>query len=257
MADHEHIDDGLASELTQLVDGQLSDDRREALQERIAASPELADRVREQRAVAARLTAAAEGVGAPARLRARVEAGRRPARRRALAWTGALGASVAAAVLALALVLPAGTPAAPSLAQAASVGTLPPNQGAPPPASPTLLAKEQDGVPFPRWGHQFGWVAFGARESKVKGREASTVYYHNPKTDRSAAYTILGGNALDPPKGAPHRTIKGTTFYLAPANGKRVVTWDRGGHTCILQGTAPPPKLFELASWRGNNTIPF
>ena len=257
MADHEHIDDGLASELTLLVDGQLPDDRRAALEERIAASPELADRVREQRAVAARLTAAAEGVGAPGRLRARVQADRRPARRRALAWTGALGASAAAAALVLALVLPAGTPAAPSLAQAASVGTLPPNQGPPPPASLTLLAYTQDGVPFPRWGHQFGWVAVGARQSKVKGREASTVYYYNPKTDRRTAYTILGGKALEPPNGAPHRTIKGTTFYLAPVNGKRVVTWDRAGHTCILQGTAPPPKLFELASWRGNGTLPF
>ena len=257
MADHEQIDDGLASELTLLVDGQLPDDRRAALEERIAASPELADRVREQRAVAARLTAAAEGVGAPGRLRARVQADRRPARRRALAWTGALAASAAAAALVLALVLPAGTPAAPSLAQAASVGTLPPNQGPPPPASPTLLAYTQDGVPFPRWGHQFGWVAVGARQSKVKGREASTVYYYNPKTDRRTAYTILGGKALEPPNGAPHRTIKGTTFYLAPVNGKRVVTWDRAGHTCILQGTAPPPKLFELASWRGNGTLPF
>jgi hypothetical protein len=257
MANHEHIDDGLASELTLLADGHLPADLRAALEERLAASPELADRMRKQRAVAARLSTAAEAVGAPARLRARVEADRRPARRRALAWTGGLAASVAAAALAVALVLPAGTPAAPSLAQAASVGMLPPNQAPPPPASPTLLALDQDGVPFPRWGHQFGWVAVGARESKVKVREASTVYYHNPKTGRSTAYTILGGKALHPPKDAPHRTIKGTTFYLAPVDGKRVVTWDRAGHTCILQGTAPPPKLFELASWRGNGSIPF
>jgi hypothetical protein len=257
MANHEHIDDALASELTLLVDGRLPDDRRAALEERIAQSPGLAAQVREQRAVADRLTATAEGFGAPARLRARVEADRKPARRRAFAWTAALVAPVAAAALLLALILPAGSPAGPSLAQAARVGQLPPTEGPPPPATRTLLRYDQDGVPFPRWGHQFGWVAVGARETKVKGRETATVYYRNPKTGRRSAYTILGGKALDPPKGAPHRNIKGTTFYVAAVNGRHVVTWDRAGHTCILQGTAPAPKLLELASWRGSGTIPF
>ena len=257
MADDDHIDDALASELTLLVDGRLPDDRRAALEERIARSPALAERVREQRAITERLAATAEGVGAPARLRARVDADRKPARRRAFAWTAALVAPVAAAALILALILPGGSPGGPSLAQAASVGQLPPDQPPPPAASPTLLHREQDGVPFPRWGHQFGWVATGARDSTVQGREATTVYYRNPKTGKRAAYTILGGKALDTPKDAPHKTIKGTTFFVAPVKNRHVVTWDRQGHTCILQGTAPTPKLLELASWRGSGSIPF
>ena len=125
MADDDHIDDALASELTLLADGRLPDDRRAALEERIARSPALVERVREQRAITERLAATAEAVGAPARLRARVDADRKPARRRAFAWTAALVAPVAAAALILALIL-LGSPAGPSLAQAASVGELRP-----------------------------------------------------------------------------------------------------------------------------------
>jgi hypothetical protein len=256
MADEDHIDDALASELTLLVDGRLPEARRAALEERIAGSPALAAQVESQRALAVRLETTAASIGAPGRLRARVEADRKPARRRALVWSGALVAPIAAAALIVALILPSG-PGAPSLAQAASVGQLPPNEPPPPPAGRTLLHADQDGVPFPRWNGQFGWVAVGSRKSTVEGRTATTVYYRNPKTNRRTAYTILGGKALDPPKTAPHRDIKGTTFFVAPVGGRHVVTWDRQGHTCILQGTAAAPKLLELASWRGSGSIPF
>jgi hypothetical protein len=253
----EHIDDATASELTLYVDGRLPEERRTALEARIAASPELAAQVEEQRSIAARLDAAAGAVGAPARLRARVEADRRPARRRALAWTGAVAAAAAAAAVVVVLALPSGSPGGPSLAQAARLGELPPTEPAPRPASPSLLDAAQDGVPFPRWRGKFGWVAVGARTAKVDGRTATTVYYRNPKTGRTAAYTIVGGKDLGNPAGAAHRKIKGTDFSLPTFQGGPAVVWERGGHTCILQGTAPQPKLLQLASWRGAGTIPF
>jgi hypothetical protein len=257
MTEHqEHIDDATASELTLYVDGRLPDERRAALEERIATSPELAARVEEQRAIAGLLHTAAGSIGAPARVRARVEADRRPARRRALVWTGAVAATAAAAVLALVLVF-GGSPGGPSVAQAARLGELPPTEPAPRPASPSLLDAAQDGVPFPRWRGKFGWVAVGARTGKVDGRAATTVYYRNPKTGRTTAYTIVGGKALGDPKGAPKRNIKGTDFYLPTLNGNRAVVWERDEHTCILQGTAPQPKLLQLASWRAGGTIPF
>ena len=68
------------AELAALADGSLAPARRAALEARVAASPELADRLAEQeRAVALARSAAAE-VEAPAALRARIE-GQRRARR--------------------------------------------------------------------------------------------------------------------------------------------------------------------------------
>jgi hypothetical protein len=250
------VDERLASELTLYVDGNLPADRRAALEARIAQEPELAAAVREQRAVAERLGALDAEVGAPGPLRARVRALERPARRRALAWAAGLAAAAAAVVLAVVLALPSGA-GGPSLAQAAYLGKLPAAAPAPPPASKTLLRAEQDDVPFPRWRGEFGWKATGERTSEVGGRDATTVYYQNPKTGKKAAYTIVGGAGLSVPDDATARRIKGTTFSVVPLAGRRVVTWERKGHTCVLQGTAPTPKLLELASWRGEGSIPF
>jgi hypothetical protein len=256
----DHIDDALASELAQLVDGRLPADRRAALEDRVSREPWLASRLHEQEAAAERLAAAMAEVRAPASLRARMattgaKRGTPPLRRR---WPLAAGLAAAAAGIAVVLVLVVGgTAGAPSLAEAASLGLRPPDRPAPPPAGATLLRADQDGVPFPRWGAKFGWVAVGERKGTVKGRSATTVYYRNPRTGARAAYTILGGHALKDPEGAPESDIKGTDFYLPTVNGRRIVTWQRQGHTCVLQGTAPALKLLQLASWRGNGTIPF
>jgi hypothetical protein len=255
----DHIDDALASELTLLVDGRLPPDRRNALEDRIAREPWLASKLHEQEAVAERLAATMPEIGAPPRLRAHLAADPTAGLRvggRGWALGAGLAAAAAVVVLLLVLVLP-GSPAAPSLAEAASVGALPPNRPPPAPAGPTLLRAEQDGVPFPRWGAKFGWVAVGERKATVKGRSVTTVHYRNPKTGNTASYTILGGSALADPEGAPEADVKGKDFYLPTVNGRRIVTWRREGHTCVLQGTAPSLKLRQLASWRGGATIPF
>lgn len=88
-------------ELAALADGSLPADRRRALEEQVAASPELAERLAEQqRAVALAQSTAAE-VKAPDHLRARIEARShaRPARapRRAL-LVGVAAAAVVGAV---------------------------------------------------------------------------------------------------------------------------------------------------------------
>src|SRR3954468_24178621 len=92
------VDERLASELTLYVDGNLPDDRRAALEARIATDPELAAAVREQRALVTRLQALGTEVGAPGPLRARVRALQKPARRRAFAWTAGLAAAAAAVI---------------------------------------------------------------------------------------------------------------------------------------------------------------
>jgi len=89
------------AELAALADGSLPADRRGALEERVAASPELFDRLSEQqRAVGLAQSAAAE-VKAPDDLRARIEARRhaRPARApRRVLLAGAAAVTVVGAV---------------------------------------------------------------------------------------------------------------------------------------------------------------
>jgi Anti-sigma-K factor rskA len=96
-------------ELAALADGSLAPDRRAALAARVAASPELAERLAEQqRAVTLAQSAAAE-VEAPAALRARINAQRqvRPARvSRRLVLVPA--AATAIAVLAVAIAIASG-----------------------------------------------------------------------------------------------------------------------------------------------------
>jgi anti-sigma factor RsiW len=95
------------AELAALADGSLAPQRRAAVEARVAASSELADRLAEQeRAVALARSAAAE-VEAPAALRARIEAQRRPRRApvsRRLVLSGAAVAAVLAVAVGLAVV---------------------------------------------------------------------------------------------------------------------------------------------------------
>jgi anti-sigma-K factor RskA len=95
-------------ELAALADGSLEPGRRAALEARVAASPELRDRLAEQqRAVTLAQSAAAE-TEAPASLRARIEARRRAGhapRRRPPLLFGAAAAAATAAALAITLVV--------------------------------------------------------------------------------------------------------------------------------------------------------
>jgi anti-sigma factor RsiW len=94
------------AELAALADGSLAPERRAALEARVAASPQLAERLAEQRRAVALARNAAAEVEAPAGLRARIEAQRgarrAPAGRRLVA-IGAAGAAVLAVALALAV----------------------------------------------------------------------------------------------------------------------------------------------------------
>jgi Anti-sigma-K factor rskA len=98
---HDRTDRELA-ELAALADGSLAPNRQAAVEQRVAASPELADRLAEQERAIALARSAAAGVQAPASLRARIEAQQRERRRPApprLALAGAAAVLVGAVAI--------------------------------------------------------------------------------------------------------------------------------------------------------------
>jgi anti-sigma-K factor RskA len=90
-------------ELAALADGSLPADRRGALEDRVAASPELTARLAEQQRAVALAQSAAADVKAPAGLRARIEADRRAPSARAPRRVLLAGAAAAAVVAAVAI----------------------------------------------------------------------------------------------------------------------------------------------------------
>ena len=204
------------------------------------------------------IQAAVAQTRAPLGLRERIETSReraRPARRR---WT--LGGSLAGAVgaLALAIVLATGGgTAAPTVAAAAQFAQLQPAAAAPAVDSshPSLLKRSVGGVRYPSWQDEFPWKASGVRTDKIDDRNTTTVFYDNPQGAR-IGYTIVDGKALDEPSG--QRSLdQGDEHYVVLRRGDRtIVTWRRGGHTCILSGPSKvsTDKLLALASWSGTAT---
>lgn len=247
-------------ELAALADGSLPASRAGELEARVAQSPELAEQLAEQHRALSLVRGAAAEVGAPPRLRARVEAerGRRRATRRprSFALAGGLAAAAAAAIV-LALTLPSGA-GGPALADAAALATLPATLPAPTASTttPKLLDAAVEDVPFPNWLQTFGWRATGARIDTVGGREATTVFY--AKDGRRIGYTIVAGEPLDVPSGSDRSSREGVELDALGLAGREVVTWQRGGLTCILSGDlVPRAKLLELAAWKGKGAVPF
>jgi anti-sigma factor RsiW len=242
------------ADLSGLADGTIDPDRRAEVEARIAASPELSALYERERRVVEALHQARATERAPERLRARIEAAR-PTRtvvaRRRLGYVGALAGALAAVALALVLALPGGTPGAPSVSDAAALAVRGPTQAppAPDPVRPEAMLHQNVGeVYFPNWGRSLGWRAVGARTDRLRGHEAITVYYQW-REDR-IAYTIVSAPAL--PKPAAHRTwLHGTELRTQTQDGRLVVSWYRGGETCVLSGRGvTADELQKLAAWR-------
>jgi hypothetical protein len=210
------------------------------------------------------VAAAVAETHAPPALRERLAAQQeapRPAprrRRRVFALAGSLGALAAAAAVALAVSV--GGPAAPSVAAAADLAARGPALAPPRPDmhNPVVLRAAVQGVPFPEWDREFRWRAAGARRDELAGRPAVTVFYDRPRAGR-LAYTIVGGEPIGAPDGARAVTVRGTTLWLARRGAQRVVTWERGGHTCVMTAPAamPEARLIDLAAWDAGGSVPF
>ena len=213
-----------------------------------------ADQAQAERGLALIQAAVAE-TRAPLALRERIQADRERGRsgRRRWALGGSLAGAVAAAALALVLATGGGS-AGLSVADAAQFATRGPAAPAPmvDPAHPGLLKRSVGGVTYPSWQDEFPWKASGARVDTVNGRRAVTVFYDNPAGDR-VGYTIVEGSALDEPSGKPALQQGGERYLVLRSANRTIVTWRRGGHTCILSGSPNVPKdrLLALASWSG------
>ena len=98
-------DDDDPVELAALADGTLAPDRRSALEARVAASPELAERLAVQRRAVELMRSAGADVEAPAGLRARIDDRRRGRRAPMRGRVLVIGAAAAAVVVAIGLVI--------------------------------------------------------------------------------------------------------------------------------------------------------
>jgi hypothetical protein len=241
------------ADISALADGTLDPARRDEVQAWIAGSPDLTALYDRERRVVAFL-AVARSERAPASLRARIETSRSSPRvrtRRRLAFGGGVAAALAVVALALAFILPAGAPGAPSVSQAAALAQLGPAGPAPgpdPSAPGVNLGKSIGDLYFPDWTQSFGWRAVGQRTDTINGRQAVTVYYQ--WRQYRIAYTIVAAPALTVPP-AKLRVLDGTALRTLRVNGHLVVTWRRQNHTCVLSGVGvPSSQLQTLAAWR-------
>jgi hypothetical protein len=252
-------DERTLRELTQLADGTLSGDRRTALEERIRSSPELAAALERQRTAVTALRGL--DVPAPAGLRERIEAQRRrpsgTIRLRRFALAGGLAAAAAAAALVAVLVLPTSS-GGPSVVEAAQLSDLPATEASVPvdPSNAKLLAASEEGVPFPNLAGEFGYREAGARSDELDGRGTTTVFYE--RAGKRIGYTIISGEAVDPPEGSAKHELNGVALSSADDGSKQIVTWLRDGRTCVLSGDGvSTEELLELASWKGEGSVPF
>jgi len=252
----EPYDDRLMGELAALADGSLDEPRRTELEAEVAVDPALAAALAEQQRAVSLIRGAAAEVEAPLALRERIERDRgrvvrAPVGRRRPWLPSVALAGVAATVLAVVVALSGG----PTVDDAAAFAGRTPT-GAAPAVDGALLRASESGMVFPAWAEKFGWEATGTRRGEVDGRSATTVYY--AKDGKSLAYTIVSGDALDGPDASRTVTVEGTPVDLIRAGGKPAVTWERGGHTCLLTGMGvPAAKLAALAGWTGRGAVAF
>jgi hypothetical protein len=181
------------------------------------------------------------------------------ARRRDWSWIAtrvAAPVTAAAVLVAVIVVLLAGSAPAPTVAEAARLTALAPTAPAPPRDAdrPELLDAQIAGVTYPEWDDEFEWRAVGQRSDTVGGRRTRTVFYHH--THHTIGYTIVSGEPLEPPPDAERFVVDGMPILAYKDGPRDVVVFERGGRTCVLAGEVHRRStLLELASWKGAGAV--
>jgi anti-sigma factor RsiW len=246
----DRLNDQEIADTCALADGTLPEARRAEVEAFVRDSPELTALLqRQRRALAATAALAAEPV--PDSLRHAVD-GLRPRavrRRRRLGWILSAAGVVAAALVVFAVLSTSGVLGGPTVAAAADFALGTPNGPGPRPAAGGTLDVSVGGVAFPDWSRSHGWRPVGARRGDVHGRPATVVFYE--KDGRRIGYAIVDGLALPRPDNAATTTRAGVEYQSLPMYGRQVVTWQKGGHTCVLIGPLSSDELVDLASSAG------
>jgi hypothetical protein len=234
--------------LARLADGSIGEGERADLERAVAASPELAAKLAEQRRALA-IVSAVE-VELPAGLVEGLASTAEPPSRRARRRVPLRGVLVVGGAM-LVLALLAGTRnqivdvrSEVHLALAQATLEAPPRSA----ANRSVLAAAVDGIAFPDWQDR-GWRAAGARTDSVGGNTVETVFYSSAGYGR-IGYSIVAGPPLS--VGVAQRVLHsgGVSYAVLSAAGATVVTWQRDGHTCILASQrAPAVALLALAGW--------
>jgi hypothetical protein len=239
-------------ELAALADGSLAPEPRERALKRVRGSRELQMALAEQQRVV-ELTGAVKAT-APPSLHRRVEAMLPPSRRRRTFLTPRVGfAGVAAVALVAGVVaigLSGGGTSGLSVQRAAALTLSPATMPAPAESKThrAQLAATVGGVPFPYWKERFGWRSSGSRTDRLAGRSVTTIFYANGDGQR-IGYAIVSGPAPATHDGSIVRRW-GVSYRLLSHEGISVVTWQRGGHLCVVSGrNVSPHTLLSLASW--------
>jgi hypothetical protein len=207
-------------------------------------------------AVGRRIRELAQTVQAPPSLRARLAEAEpaRPSRARA-GWgrpriaIGALAATGLAAIVAAVLVFSGGA-AGPTVDDAAALALARPTSAPPAVSGAVALDAKVGDLSFPNYAYQWpAWKAAGARHDTIDGRDATTVTYRGPMGD--VGYTIVDGEPLAQPDGARTVNQAGLKLSVYRKDGATIVTWRRGGHTCVLAGRTKgvERQLVKFATW--------
>jgi hypothetical protein len=144
-----------------------------------------------------------------------------------------------------------GGPGIPTAASAATLALRAPlhSVGSEVAQTETLSWPTAGGLAFPAWVREYGFRAVGTRVDRLGDRTATTVFYD--RDGARVAYTIVTGHALARGADASQSMLRGTRLWSFTKSGRAVVTWLRGGHTCVLSGD--PGLLSELqrlAAWK-------
>lgn len=215
------------AELAALADGSLPPERREALEQRVAASPRLQALLSQQREALEAVRALEDR--APQHVRESIAGARRPRRPRLSPRLVAGTTVVAAAGLLLALlVVPGSEPSAPTLFETAALAGRPPSPG-------ELSPEKAWGLDFPDLEHWGGWKDAGARTDQLGSRTAKTVYY--VQDGRRIAYTIVSDGSVRVPDGTRSWRRNGRPWYAFEQAGRTVVAWERKGHMCVVSAS--------------------
>jgi hypothetical protein len=207
---------------------------------------------RDTEQIGAAIRAAVGGVEAPPSLRARVAEERlrdAPRRRRSQLILAPVVGTATAAVVVGVFTLSGG---APSLDDAAAAALRQPTQG--PPAKDTRDARfvqaSIGGVQFPNYTwYAKRWSTVGARRDELSGRDALTLSYRGGRGQR-LGYTVVDGKPLSVPDGARRLSAKGIRLAVVRREGTLIVTWQEGGHTCVLASRDMSVKeLVAFATW--------